>query len=70
MMNDEEAKLLPNRKGADEPDLPGVDIRDVPEASGTQREEWLLTTEPFHGARPKWNWASRLGLWTQKPQGV
>ena len=43
--DDEEVKLLPNRKGADEPDLPGADIRDVPEASGTQREEWLLTTE-------------------------
>ena len=31
----------------------------MPEASDTQREEWLLTTEPFHGARPKWNWAGR-----------
>ena len=53
--DDEDVKLLPNRKGADEPDPPGADIRDVPEASGTQREEWLLTTEPLHGARPKWN---------------
>ena len=75
--DDEEVKLLPNQKGADEPDLPGVDIRDVPETSDTQREGWLLTTEPLHGARPKWNRAgdlqwypSRLGLWTQKPQGV
>ena len=57
--DDEEVKLLPNRKGADEPDLPGADIRDVPEASGTQREEWLLTTEPLHGARSKWNRAGR-----------
>ena len=24
--DDEEVKLLPNRKGADEPDLPGADI--------------------------------------------
>ena len=57
--DDEEVKLLPNRKGADEPDAPGADIRDVPEASGTQREEWLLTTEPLHRARPKWNRAGR-----------
>ena len=42
--DDEEVKLLPNRKGADEPDLPGADTRDLPEASGTQQEEWLLKT--------------------------
>ena len=57
--DDEEAKLLPHRKGADEPDPSGADIRDVPEASGTQREEWFLTTEPLNGARPKWNSAGR-----------
>ena len=56
--DDEEVKLLPTRKGADEPDPPGADI-DVLEASGTQREEWLLMTEPLHGARPKWNRAGR-----------
>ena len=62
---------------ADEPDLLGADIRDVPESSDTQREEWLLTTEPLHGAssseigRGDLQWyPSRLGLWTQKPQGV
>ena len=48
-------KLFSNRKGADEPDPPGADIRDVPEASDTQRDEWLLRTEPLQGARPKWN---------------
>ena len=30
----------------------------MPEASGTQREDWLHM-EPLHGARPKWNWAGR-----------
>ena len=57
--DDEEVKLLPHRKGADEPDLPGADIRGVPEASGTQQEEWLLTTEPLLGGRPKRNRAGR-----------
>ena len=57
--DDEEVKLLQNRKGADEPDPPGADIPDVPEASGTQREGWLLSTEPLHGARPKWNRVGR-----------
>ena len=31
--DDEEVRLLPHRKGADEFDPPGADIRDVPEAS-------------------------------------
>ena len=56
---EEEVRLLPNRKGADEPDLPGADIRDVPEASGIQREEWLLTTELLHWVQPKWNRTGR-----------
>ena len=51
--DDEEVKLLPHRKGTDEPDPPAADIRDVPEAPDTQRDEWLLTTEPLHGAGPK-----------------
>ena len=53
--DDEEVMLLPHRKGSDECDPPGADIRDVPEASDTQRDEWLLKTEPLQGARPKWN---------------
>ena len=43
------------RKGANEPDPPGADIRDVLEASDTQRDEWLPKMEPLQGARPKWN---------------
>ena len=57
--DDEEVMLLPHRKGADESDPPGADIRDVPEASDTQRDEWLLKTKPLHGARPKWNKGGR-----------
>ena len=36
--------LPPHRKGADEPDPPGADISDVPEALDTQQDEWLLKT--------------------------
>ena len=50
--DDEEVKLLLPRKGADERDPLGADIRGVPEASGTQ-QDWFHT-EPLHGARPKW----------------
>ena len=56
--DDEEVKLLLHQKGADERDPPVADIRDVLDASGTQREDWLLT-EPLNGARPKWNRAGR-----------
>ena len=49
--NEEVALHLP-RKGADERDPPGVEIRDVPGAPVTQREDWF-NMEPLHGARPK-----------------
>ena len=57
----EDGKLL-HRKGADERDPPGADIRDVPEASGAQQED-LFLTEPLNGARLKWNraWATPSG---------
>ena len=61
--DDEEVRLLPHRKGADEPDPPGADIRDVPESLDTQRKEWLLKAEPLQGARPKWYLTER-GSWT------
>ena len=41
---------FPHRRGVDEPDPPGSDIRDGPNTSDAQRDEWLLK-----GARPKWN---------------
>ena len=56
--DDEEVKLLLPRKGAHKGDPPGADIRDVPEALGTQREDWFHS-EPLHGAWPKWNLAGR-----------
>ena len=71
--DDEEVKLLLHRKGADEPDPPGADISDVPEASDTHRDKWLPKTEPLQGARPKWNkggggdlqwYLTRRGSWT------
>ena len=51
--DDEKVMLLPHRKGADESDPLGADIRDVPEASDTQQDEWLLKMEPLQRARPK-----------------
>ena len=64
-----ELELLLPRKGADEHDPPGADIRDVPEASGTQREDWLHM-EPLHGARPKWNRAGRPPVVPEESRGL
>ena len=58
LSDDEEVTIHLPRKGADERDLPGLEIRNVPGAPVTQREDWL-NVEPLHGARPKWN---RVGL--------
>ena len=66
---DEEVTLLLPRKGADERDLPGADIRDMPEASGTQREDWIHM-EPLHGARPKCNRAGRPTVVPEEPRDL
>ena len=65
--DDEEVRLLPHRKGADEPDPPGSEIRDGPNTSDTQQDEWLLKTVPLQGARLKWNKGERppvMADWT------
>ena len=36
-----------------------MSIRDGPKASDTQRDEWLLKTEPLQGARTRWNKGER-----------
>ena len=48
-------ELLSHRKGAGGTDPPGADIRDTPEMSDTQRDEWLFMMEPLQGARPRWD---------------
>ena len=48
--DDEEVMLLPHRRDTDVPDNPGSDIRDGPDMSDTQRDDWLLKTEPLNRA--------------------
>ena len=52
-MDDEEVTLLHHKRDTDVPDNPVSDVRDGPYMSDTQREDWLLQTEPLHGARPR-----------------
>ena len=46
-------QLVERTGGACGTDPQGVDIRDTPEVSDAQRDEWLLKTELLKGARPR-----------------
>ena len=51
--DNKEVTLLPHKRDTEVPDNPGTDIRDRPDMSDSQREDWLLQTEPLQGARPR-----------------
>ena len=66
---DTEVELILPRKGADERGLPGAEIRDVPEALGTQQDDWSHMGTLI-GAQPKWNQAGRPSGVIEKPRGL
>ena len=51
--NDDEVMLPPHDRDTDVQDFPDTDFRDRQTLLDTQREDWLLKTEPLHGARPR-----------------
>ena len=51
--DDEEVTIFPHKRDLEVTDHPDTDIRERPDLSDTQREDWLLQTEPLHGARPR-----------------
>ena len=51
--DDEEITIPSQDNNGKVPDVPDSDIRDEQTLSNTQREDWLLPTEPLHGARPR-----------------
>ena len=53
--DDQEVTLLPHKRDTDVPHNPVSDVRDGPDTSDTQQEDWLFQTEPLHGARPRRN---------------
>ena len=74
LTDDDEVALNLPRKGVDERDPPGEEIRELPGAtvSGapvTQQEVWFRM-EPLHGARPKWNRPGRPTLVVEEPRGL
>ena len=72
---DEEVKLLPNRKGANEPDPLGAEMcrshRTLSGKNSCLRRSLFMGLGRNGIGRGYLQWyPSRLGLWTQKPQGV
>ena len=53
LMDDEEVTLLHHKRDMNVPNDPGSDVRHGLDTSDTQQEDWLLQTEPLHGARPR-----------------
>ena len=51
--DDEEIMIPSQDRNREVPDIPDFDIRDEQTLENTQREDWLLPTEPMHGARPR-----------------
>ena len=51
--DDEEVTIPSHDRIKEVPDFPDIDIRDEQTLLDTQREDWLLPTEPLHGARPR-----------------
>ena len=51
--DDEEVTIPSHDRIKEVSDFPDIDIRDEQTLSNTQREDWLLPTEPLHGARPR-----------------
>ena len=51
--DDEEVTIPSHGRIKEVPDFPDIYIRDEQTLSNTQREDWLLPTEPLHGARPR-----------------
>ena len=51
--DDEEITIPSQDRNREVPDIPDSDSRDEQTLENTQREDWLLPTEPMHGARPR-----------------
>ena len=65
--DDEEITLPSQDNNGKVPDVPDSDIRDEQTLSNTQREDWLLPTEPLHGARPQQTGRERPPMIDNRP---
>ena len=64
---DEEVTIPSQDKNREVLDFPDIDIRDEQTLSNTQREDWLLPTEPLHGARPQQTGGERPPVIDNRP---
>ena len=51
--DDEEIMIPSQDRHRETSDFSDIDIRNEQTLANTQREDWLLPTEPLHGARPR-----------------
>ena len=65
--DDEEVTIPSQDRNREVPDFPDIDIRDEQTLSNTQREDWLLPTEPLHGARPRQTGRERPSVIDNRP---
>ena len=65
--DDEEVTIPSQDRNREVPDFPDIDIRDEQTLSNTQRADWLLPTEPLHGARPRQTGRERPPVMDNRP---
>ena len=53
LTDDQEVTIPSQDRNKEVPDFLDIDIRDEQTLSNTQREDWLLPSEPLQGARPR-----------------
>ena len=65
--DDEEITIPAQDRNKEVPDFPDIDIRDEQTLSNTQQEDWLLPTEPLHGARQRQTGRERPSVIDNRP---
>ena len=65
--DDDEVTLPPHDRATEVLDLPDIDIRDRQTLFDTQRENWLMQTEPLYGARPRQSGRERPPVIDDRP---
>ena len=64
---DEEITIPSQDRNKEVPDFPDIEIRDEQTLSNTQQEDWLLPTEPQHGARQRQTGRERPSVIDNRP---
>ena len=66
-MDDEEIVIASQDRNRETPDFPDINIREEQTLANTQQKDWLLPTEPLHGARPRQTGGERPPVIDNRP---